>query len=98
MQSWARDNRDGIRRCATLLDIIIETARSNPSRLLEVHCPGSHCLEIRKQFGNGVHALPADVVAWWQEIGRGADSVDENATGGRDGSDGGVGFDGEVPL
>ncbi|KAH8623574.1 hypothetical protein IG631_22053 [Alternaria alternata] len=67
VQAWARDNKDGIRRFATLLDTIVEIARSNVGKLLEVYCPGAHRLEVRCQYGKGVHALPADLADRWEK-------------------------------
>ncbi|KAF2742813.1 hypothetical protein M011DRAFT_452333 [Sporormia fimetaria CBS 119925] len=61
VQAWVTDNSDGIRRFATLLDKIVDIARSNSDKLLEVYCPGKEHLEVREQYGDGAHALPADL-------------------------------------
>jgi hypothetical protein len=64
VQSWERDNRDGIRRFAVLLNKIIEVAKNDASGLLEVYCPGDR-LEIRSQYGEGAHALPQELQDRW---------------------------------
>jgi hypothetical protein len=87
IQAWEKDNRDDIRRFATLLDEIVDVARSNAGELLEVYCPGMDRLEIRKQYGSGVHALPADLVERWERTEMGAGSAEddyEHSNGGVD--------------
>jgi hypothetical protein len=100
VQTWVQDNRDGIRRFATLLNEIVEVAKSNRNQLLEVYCSGTDRLEIRNQYGGGVHALPADLIGRWEELELGIistsdDASDENEC--NNGGDGGLdvryGFD-----
>jgi hypothetical protein len=67
VQNWERENIDGIRRFAVLLNKVIEVAQSDTSRLLEVYCPGADRLEIRSQHGEGVHALPQELQDRWVE-------------------------------
>lgn len=76
VQAWAGDNRDGIRRFATLLDNIVDIARSSASKLLEVYCPGTDRLEIRIQYGEGMHALPADLIDRWEKTKMGGFSAE----------------------
>ena len=93
MQAWAEDNKDGIRRFATLLDKIVDIARSNASRLLEVYCTGMDRLEIRTQYGDGVHALPADLVDHWEKTKMGVVSTRSDASDEVEHSDGGICID-----
>ncbi|KAF1364341.1 hypothetical protein EJ07DRAFT_162150 [Lizonia empirigonia] len=91
VQAWAGDNRDGIRRFATLLNNIVDIARSNASKLLEVYCLGTDRLEIRNQYGDGVHALPADLVDRWEKTKMGVVSAQyDNASEEFKHGDGGV--------
>lgn len=80
VQAWARDNRHDVRRFVTLLDKIVDIAKSNASRLLEVFCPGMDRLEIRNQYGQGVHALPADLVDGWEKTKMGVVSTQCDAS------------------
>jgi hypothetical protein len=93
VQAWARDNRDGIRRFATLLDNIVDIARSNAIKLLEVYCPGMDRLEIRSQCGDSVHALPADLVDRWEKTKTGVVSTQGDASDKLEHGDGGIGLD-----
>ncbi|CAG5138526.1 uncharacterized protein ALTATR162_LOCUS381 [Alternaria atra] len=93
VQAWARDNRDAIRRFATLLDKIVDIARSNASKLLEVYCSGTDRLEIRVQYGDGVHALPADLVDRWEKIETSIISTHDDASDEFEYDDGGIGID-----
>ncbi|KAH6625604.1 hypothetical protein C7974DRAFT_472936 [Boeremia exigua] len=58
-------NAEPIRRLIALLTKIIDVARADDTRGLEVYCPGANALEIRRQFGDGVRALPAALHAQW---------------------------------
>jgi hypothetical protein len=93
VQAWAADNRDGIRRFATLLDMIVGIARSNASKLLEVYCPGMDRLEIRNQYGDGVHALPADLVDRWEKTKMGVVSTQDDRSDKFEHGDGGICLD-----
>jgi hypothetical protein len=57
VKNWEQDNIDAIRRLAALLMDIVTFARES-KELLEVYSPGANLLEIRKQYGEGKHALP----------------------------------------
>lgn len=92
VQAWAKENRDGIRRFATLLKEIVDLAKTNADELLEVYCPGMNRLEVRKQYGHGVHALPADLVDRWERSNSGIDAED-NASDESDHVNGGISFD-----
>jgi hypothetical protein len=98
VQAWARDNKDGIRRFATLLGEIVAIARKNASKLLEVYCPGSHRLEIRVQYGDGVHALPADLVDRWEKTEIGGFPTPDDASDDFEHVDGGIGLDDKYDL
>jgi hypothetical protein len=65
VQTWERDNLDGIFHFASLLNEHIEVAKNDKKGLLEVYCPGEDRLEIRSQHGEGVHALPQALQDRW---------------------------------
>lgn len=96
MEAWARDNEAGICRFATLLGKIVDFARSKSDKLLEVYCPGKDRLEIRTQYGDGVHALPVDLLDLWEHMG--VASTQSGASDESDYSDGGIGFDDKYGL
>jgi hypothetical protein len=98
VQAWAGDNRDAIRRFATLLDKIVDIARSNASKLLEVYCSGTDRLEIRVQYGDGVHALPADLVDRWEKVETSIISTHDDASDEFEYDDGGIGIDDRYDL
>ncbi|KAJ4292669.1 hypothetical protein N0V90_009332 [Kalmusia sp. IMI 367209] len=62
---WEKRNKPAIRRLAVLLEKIIEIAKHDGTGLLEVYCPSADRLEIRRQDGQGVHALPSDLRNKW---------------------------------
>lgn len=98
VQAWARENRDGIRRFATLLDKIVDLARSNAGKFLEVCCSGKDRLEIRNQYGDGVHALPADLVDRWEKTQMGVNSAQDGASDESEHGDSGIGVDNRYDL
>ncbi|KAF2030477.1 hypothetical protein EK21DRAFT_100357 [Setomelanomma holmii] len=63
-QKWEQDNLDAILRLKVLLKEIVASARDDAG-LLEVYCPGSTHLEIRKQYGQGQPSLPANLRDKW---------------------------------
>jgi hypothetical protein len=93
VQTWARNNRDGIRRFATLLNEIVDVAKSNTNKLLEVYCPGVDRLEIRNQHGDGVHALPADLAERWEKTEAGVISTQDDGSDEDEYDHGGVDLD-----
>ncbi|KAI4916085.1 hypothetical protein J4E90_004531 [Alternaria incomplexa] len=93
VRAWVRENRDGIRRFATLLNEIVGIAKSSTNKLLEVYCPGADRLEIRKQYGDGVHALPADLVDRWEKTETNISSTQDDASDEDEYNDGGVDVD-----
>ena len=93
VQAWAKDNEEGIRRFATLLDTIVKLARSNAGKLLEVYCPGADRLEVRFQYGKGVHALPADLSDRWEKTCMDVVSTQDDESDQFKYSDGGIGLD-----
>ncbi|KAF3051118.1 hypothetical protein E8E11_007412 [Didymella keratinophila] len=62
---FEKDNSDAIRRLIVLLNKIIAIATADEKRLLEVYFSGQGALEIRRQFGAGVHALPETLREQW---------------------------------
>jgi hypothetical protein len=64
VREWEADNAEAIRRLAILLDKITTFARDDGG-LLEVYCPRKDCLELRRQHGDGMHALPEDLREAW---------------------------------
>ena len=77
---WEKENKSAIRRLVILLRRIIEVARNNRNDVLEVYCPSVDVLEIRKQHGEGSHALPLVLATEW--IGRKEASPDTSDAGG----------------
>jgi hypothetical protein len=63
---WQEDNKPAIGRLAALLNKIVEFAKDK-KELLEVYYPGADTLEIRSQYGKGVHALPTELADIWAE-------------------------------
>lgn len=64
-KKWETENADALERLAILLCKIVRMARSDKKGLLEVYCPSVDRLEIRKQFGEGKHALPLRLREEW---------------------------------
>jgi hypothetical protein len=79
VQKWEKDNKDGIRRFAIILEKVLDIARSNREGLLEVYCPGADRLEIRSQYGKGIHALPTELNERWADGKFDADSTKQGA-------------------
>ncbi|KAH7390935.1 hypothetical protein DE146DRAFT_147938 [Phaeosphaeria sp. MPI-PUGE-AT-0046c] len=78
---WEKENAVAIRRLGVLLEKIVTWAR-NDGGLLEVYSPGPNLLELRKQYGDGVHALPESLrYAWTGEEDRDDDSADLDVGG-----------------
>jgi hypothetical protein len=74
VKRWEDDNAEAIQRLAKLLEAIVVFARTNKG-LLEVYSPRVDCLELRKQYGEGVHALPDELEnEWAKNFGREADT------------------------
>ncbi|KAL5398075.1 hypothetical protein PMIN02_001770 [Paraphaeosphaeria minitans] len=73
VQAWEQQNQAGIGRLIVLLGKIVELARNEGAGLLEVYCPSVDCLEVRKQYGGGMHALPLELSAKWK-------AMDEDST------------------
>ncbi|KAF1974110.1 hypothetical protein BU23DRAFT_579864 [Bimuria novae-zelandiae CBS 107.79] len=65
VQAWERQNEAAIRRLAVLLNKFVEIAKKEGPGLLEAYCPSVDRLEIRRQHGEGVHALPPELMARW---------------------------------
>ncbi|KAL1612782.1 hypothetical protein SLS60_001011 [Paraconiothyrium brasiliense] len=72
IQAWERQNQAGIQRLLVLLGKIVDLARQEGTGLLEVHCPSIDSLEIRRQYGEGVHALPSELRAKWKALKEGS--------------------------
>lgn len=93
VQAWVRENRDDIRRFATLVNEIVDIATRNADKLLEVYCPGKDRLEIRSQYGDGVHALPEDLVERWMKLQWGVLSTEDDVADEDEYNGGGVDVD-----
>lgn len=66
ISDFEKDNADAIRRLVLLLNKVIAIAKADKKGLLEVYCPGQDVLEVRRQFGAGVHALPKALKEQWE--------------------------------
>lgn len=66
VQGWKKDNVDGIRRFAELLNKILEIAKNSEESVLDVYCPGADRLEIREPFGPAPNALPTELRSCWR--------------------------------
>ena len=65
LQTWEKNNMVAISHLSTLLEKIIDIAKNNERGLLEAYFSGEGGLEIRSQFGEGTHALPAKLAGKW---------------------------------
>jgi hypothetical protein len=84
LHQWETDNKSALERLAVLLRKIIEVAKNDEEGLMEVYCPSSACLDLRKQHGEGSHTLPLVLREEWEGnvYNTGDDSgSDENLTG-----------------
>lgn len=81
IQKWEKDNMKAIRRLSILLEKIIEIAKEDARGLLDVYFAGAGGLEIRSQHGEGMHALPSELMERW------ADNEAAHAVSGSDASD-----------
>ncbi|KAF2995558.1 hypothetical protein E8E13_003733 [Curvularia kusanoi] len=63
--TFEKDNAEAIHSLVSLLQKIIDLTKEDDRGLLEVYCSGNGVLEIRKQFGQGVQALPVDLHGRW---------------------------------
>jgi hypothetical protein len=64
VEIWENENIEAIQRLAVLLEKIVAFARDDKG-LLEVYSPRQDCLELRKQHGEGAHALPRELRDEW---------------------------------
>lgn len=79
---WEQDNAQAIQRLTTLLRKIIKIAKSDEKGLLEVYCPDDQVLEVRRQYGAGVHALPIALHDQWEAANNaGGLALDDDDTG-----------------
>jgi hypothetical protein len=81
LQAWELQNQDGIQRLNVLLEKIVEIARKEGAGLLEVYRPSADCLEVRRQYGEGVHALPVELRAQWKAVDEGSALSDHERDG-----------------
>ena len=65
VNAWEKENKSVVQRLISLLGQIVKVAKENPHELMEVYCPSADRLEIRKQYGEGSHALPPALTAEW---------------------------------
>ena len=63
--AWEQDNAQGIQKFIVLLRKIIDVAKTDEKGLLEVYCPNNRVLEVRRQYGEGVRALPDSLREEW---------------------------------
>ncbi|USP79059.1 uncharacterized protein yc1106_06333 [Curvularia clavata] len=102
VQSWVKENTEGVKRFAVLLSEICKVARENEGKLMEVYCPGPGRVEIREQFGVGVPTLPEDLSERWAsggqvaEVRRSDSLVDEGDWEVGNGGDGDVDDDSDA--
>lgn len=68
VQAWEQQNQAGIGRLLVLLGKIVDLAKKQGSGLLEVYCQSVDCVEVRRQYGEGVHALPPELSAKWKDL------------------------------
>lgn len=68
LQAWEKRNKVAVQRLIALLDKIICISQQHRGSLLEVYCPSVDRIEIRKQHGEGVHALPPELMAKWEAL------------------------------
>lgn len=77
------ENADAIHKLVVLLDKITTIAKADRDSLLEVYYPGHGVLDLRKQSGTGIHALPSELREQW--VARcgdgGVDLEDDEDTG-----------------
>ena len=73
LQAWERQNKLAVHRLILLLNKIIQISMKHRGDLLEVYCPSVDHLEIRKQYGKGVRALPPELIAKWKAPNENAD-------------------------
>jgi hypothetical protein len=67
VQEWEKANKAAIQRLAILIRKIIEVARLDSKGLLEVYSDTVDRLEIRRQHGEGSHALPLHLKTRWED-------------------------------
>ncbi|KAF1955357.1 hypothetical protein CC80DRAFT_564944 [Byssothecium circinans] len=66
VRQWENKHKADIQRLAVLLKKIVAIAQQSDTKLLDVYSPSVDRLEIRKQDGEGSHALPSDLMARWE--------------------------------
>ncbi|KAG9201362.1 hypothetical protein G6514_005734 [Epicoccum nigrum] len=64
---FEKNNSEAIHSLVALLQKIADLAKEDDRGLLEVYCSGNDVLEIRKQFGQGVQALPVSLRDQWEK-------------------------------
>jgi hypothetical protein len=64
---FEKNNSEAIHSLVVLLQKIADLAKEDDRGLLEVYCSGNDVLEIRKQFGQGVQALPVSLRDQWEK-------------------------------
>ncbi|KAF2677523.1 hypothetical protein K458DRAFT_446863 [Lentithecium fluviatile CBS 122367] len=75
VQDWEKGNDAAIQRLAILIKKIVELARQDGKGLLEVYSPGVNRLEVRRQHGEGSHALPLELRVRWENGGDGGGPI-----------------------
>ena len=92
VSTWEKENITTLVNFSKLLEKIIEFARSDTRGLLEVYFSGQGGLQIRSQYGQGMHALPADLMEKWASDKTKLDSA-ERVTSNDDDGDPSEAFD-----
>lgn len=67
MTDFEKNNSEAIHSLVVLLQKIVGLSKEDDRGLLEVYCSGNDVLEIRRQFGQGVQALPVSLHKRWEE-------------------------------
>ncbi|KAF2853410.1 hypothetical protein T440DRAFT_389859 [Plenodomus tracheiphilus IPT5] len=78
VQRWEKENIDCIRRLSSLLNIIIDIARKDDKVLLEVISQKVNVLQIRRQHGQGMQALPVALQNEWLATSGGVSVEDDD--------------------
>ncbi|XPT03396.1 hypothetical protein M3J09_012489 [Ascochyta lentis] len=67
VSAWEKDHAQSIHRLVALLQKIVDVTKADDRGLLEIYYPGMGELQIRRQAGEGVHALPLALNEEWTE-------------------------------
>ncbi|KAH9863901.1 hypothetical protein J1614_009833 [Plenodomus biglobosus] len=82
VKKWEKDNADHIGRLSNLLNKISKIAKEDGSVLLEVISQKLNILEIRRQHGGGIQALPDFLRSEWLAASGGVSLEDDGLSDG----------------